>query len=65
MRIAVTLVIEMTDQQAADYAEYARISTRAKDVVADVRSFAAAAVTLAFETGAGSGADVSIRSADR
>ena len=73
MRIPITLVIEMTDQQAEDYAdEYGlprneRGKVMAKDVIEDVRSYVLTTVqeSAAFgETGDGNGtraADVSIK----
>jgi hypothetical protein len=51
MRVAVTLVIEFTDdEQLKKYADYAGLPEpiRAKDVVGDVRSFACEAVRAAF-----------------
>ena len=66
MRIAVTIVIEMTGQQAADYAEHARIPVqpaghfRARDVVENVRGYVVAEVSGLFDR-IGSGADVSIK----
>jgi hypothetical protein len=66
MRIAITLVIEMSDAQVADYAEYAGIPQqatghfRAKDIVEDVRGYVRNCVqdSAAFGDGA---ADISIK----
>jgi hypothetical protein len=46
MRIQIPLVIEMTDEQVADYArEYGlSLPVRAKDIVDDVRSYVLTAV---------------------
>ena len=66
MRIAVTLVIDMTDQQVADYADHAGIPVqptghfRARDIAENVRGLAFAAVSGTFD-GVGSGADISIK----
>lgn len=65
MRIAVTLVIEMTDEQVAEYAaEYGLPrgggKLMAREVVGDVRSLVLTAVQDSAAFGYG-GADVSIK----
>lgn len=44
MRIVVPVVVDMTDPQVAEYAADSGIGTRAKDVVASVRSYVLTAV---------------------
>ena len=60
MRIVVPVVVEMTDQQVADWAADAGISTRAKDIVGDVRGVVVSVTAGAFDN-IGSGADVSLK----
>lgn len=66
MRIAVTLVIELSDQQVADYAERAGIPQqatghfRAKDIVDDVRGYVRNCIQDSAAFG-DSGADISIK----
>ena len=66
MRIAVTVVIEMTDQQVAGYADVNGLPepTRAKDVVEDVRAYVLTRIqdSDAFgDQGGYRGADVSLK----
>ena len=64
MRIAVTLVIEMSDQQVADYADAQGIPQqptghfRAKDIVEDVRGYV---LTTVLTSAALDGADIWIK----
>jgi hypothetical protein len=61
MRIAVPLVIEMNDEQLANYAKFNGLGEkpRAKDVVAEVRSYVLTCIQDAGDF-TGGAADVSI-----
>ena len=62
MRIAITLVIEMSDQQVKDYADAygLPLPIRAKDIVDDVRRQVLTGIQDSTAFGDG-GADVSIK----
>lgn len=62
IKVTVTLVIEMDDEQVKLYADYAELpeSTTAQGIAKDVRNFACMVAQDAFDRTAG-GAEVSIR----
>jgi hypothetical protein len=62
MRIVVPVVVEMTDQQMADYADWAGLAEkpRAKDVVESVRRFVVNSAQTGFDH-VGSGADAFLK----